>query len=35
MPDTTDPEVCSFINNVCKMPKIFDFAKTEQPFRFV
>ena len=30
-----DPEVCFFITNVFKPPKIFDFPETEQPFRFV
>ena len=35
MPDTIDPELCSFITNVCKIQKIFDFPKTDQPFRFV
>ena len=35
MSDTTDPELCSLITNVCKPPKSFDFLETEQPFRFV
>ena len=35
MPDTTDPELCSLITNVCKLPKNFDFPETEQSFRFV
>ena len=33
MSETTDPEVCPLITNVCKPPK--NFPKTEQPFRFV
>ena len=35
MSDTTDPEMCSLITDVCKPPKNFDFPETEQPFRFV
>ena len=35
MSDTNDPKLCSLITNVCKLPKNFDFPKTEQPFKFV
>ena len=35
MSDTTDPELCSLINNVWKPPKNFEFPETEQLFRFV
>ena len=35
MSDTTDPEPCFLINNVCKSPQNFEFSKAEQPFTFV
>ena len=35
MSDATDPELCSFITNVCKPPKNFDFLETKHPLRFV
>ena len=35
MSDTTDPELCSLIINVCKPYKNFDFPEAEEPFRFV
>ena len=31
MPDTTDPELCFLITNVCKPPTNFDFPENEQP----
>ena len=35
MSDTADPELCSFITNVCKPPKNLNFPQTEQPLRFI
>ena len=35
MSNTTNPELCSLITNVCKPPKYFDLPETAQPFRFV
>ena len=35
MSDATDPKLYSFMTNVCKPPKNFDFPETEQSFRFV
>ena len=35
MSNTTDPEECSLITNVCKPPKSFDFPEIWQPFMFV
>ena len=35
MPDTTDPELCSLITNMCNPPKNFGIPETEQLFRFV
>ena len=35
MPDTSDPELCSLITNVCKPPQNFDFPRAKQSFRFV
>ena len=35
MSDTTDPELCFLITNVCKPPEHCDTPETEQPFRFV
>ena len=35
MTKTTNPELCSLITNVCKLPKNFDFPEIMQPFRFV
>ena len=35
MSDTTDPELCSFITNVCKPPQNFDFLETDQSFRLL
>ena len=34
MSDTTDPELCFLITNVCEPSKNFDFPETEQFFRF-
>ena len=34
MSDTTDPELCFVITDLCKQPKNLDFPKAEQPFRF-
>ena len=31
MPDTSDPELCFLITNVCKPPTNFDFPENEQP----
>ena len=33
MTKTTNPELCSLITNVCKLPKNFDFPEIMQPFR--
>ena len=35
MSDTTNPELCSIITNVCKPPKDFDFKEAEQSCSFV
>ena len=35
MSDTTDPELCSLVTNVCKPPKNFDFPEAEKFLRFV
>ena len=35
MSNTTDPELCFLITNLCQPPKNFDFPETAQPFRFV
>ena len=35
MSDTTHPELCFLITNMCKLPKNFDTPGNEQPFRFV
>ena len=35
MSNTTDPELCSLITNVCKPPKNLDFQEIAQPFMFV
>ena len=35
MSDTTNPELCSLITNVCEPPQSVDFPEVEQPFRFV
>ena len=35
MSETTDPDLCSLMSNVCKPPQNFDFPETEQPFKFV
>ena len=35
MSDTTDPELCFLITNVCKPLKNFGTPEIEQPFRFV
>ena len=34
MSNTTVPELCSLITNVCKPTKNFDFPEVEQHFRF-
>ena len=33
MSDTTDPELCSHVTNVCKPLQNFDFPEAEQPLR--
>ena len=35
MSNTTDPELCCLITNVCKPPPNFDFVEIEQQFMFV
>ena len=35
MSDTTYPELCSLIANLCKPPKHFDFPEAEYLLRFV
>ena len=35
MSNTTDPQLCSLITNVCKPPQNLDFQEIAQPFMFV